>query len=88
MSTETRGQMHRDEPAVLQTPPPLTSKIVYSIILYAGKGLVTLSRGFQKLKEVIWPPNFKPDIIKAYQCRPHLPVRCVKPLKSPGMIIF
>ncbi|PTB48716.1 hypothetical protein M431DRAFT_525225 [Trichoderma harzianum CBS 226.95] len=31
------------------------------------------------LKEVIWPPNVRPDLIKTYQCRPHLPVRIFLP---------
>ncbi|EHK21718.1 uncharacterized protein TRIVIDRAFT_128057, partial [Trichoderma virens Gv29-8] len=72
-------QSHHDALAVLQMPPPLTSKIVYSVILYTGKGLVILSRGFQGLKEIIWPPSVKPDLIKTYSCRPHLPVRIFLP---------
>lgn len=82
MSSETREPVRSGVPAVLHTPPPLTAKIFYLTILYAGKGLAALFRGLQTLKEVIWPPNVRPDLIKTYQCRPHLPVRLVKPIIS------
>lgn len=84
MSSETREPVRNDAPTVLHKPPPLTAKIFYSIILYAGKSLAALSRGLKGLKEVIWPPNGRPDLIKTYQCRPHLPVRSVKPIISHG----
>ncbi|KAJ4858077.1 alpha/beta hydrolase fold domain-containing protein [Trichoderma breve] len=79
MSSETPESVRSGAPAVLHKPPPLTAKILYSMILYAGKSLAALSRGLQGLKEVIWPPNVRPDLIKTYQCRPHLPVRIFLP---------
>ncbi|KAH0524244.1 hypothetical protein TsFJ059_006776 [Trichoderma semiorbis] len=79
MSSETREPVRSDAPVVLHKPPPLMAKILYSIILHAGKSLAALSRGLQGLKEVIWPPNVRPDLIKTYQCRPHLPIRIFLP---------
>ncbi|KAL7947653.1 Alpha/Beta hydrolase protein [Trichoderma barbatum] len=35
-----------------------------------------MSQGF---KEAIWPPSVTPDLIKTYQCRPHLPIRIFLP---------
>ncbi|KAL7928306.1 Alpha/Beta hydrolase protein [Trichoderma chlorosporum] len=79
MNAEAREPTHRDAPTALHKPPPLTFRVAYSALLYAGKVLVAISRALQRLKEIIWPSNVKPDVIKTYQCRPHLPVRIFLP---------
>jgi hypothetical protein len=82
MATGAREYRRRDGPVLLQQPPALASKIGYASLLYVTKGLVASLRGYQGLKEYIWPPKVKPDDVKTYHCRPHLPVRSVEHIKS------
>jgi hypothetical protein len=56
-------------------PPPFFSKIHYATRVYGLQTFVNQALWFRGWKEYFYPPNDAPNIVKTYECRPHLPVR-------------
>jgi len=56
-------------------PPPLLSKLSYASHIYGLQSMLNPLHWFREWSEYLSPPDGAPNIIKTYECRPHLPVR-------------
>lgn len=61
--------------ALINHQPPLLARVVNGSFLYGAKGLMTPILWYRSWKEYLYPPDGGPNIVKSYDCRPHLPVR-------------
>lgn len=62
---------------VKKDPPPLIRKVGLAAQIYGIQGVMGTVGWFQGWREWLYPPNGGPDIVKAYECRPGMGVRCV-----------
>ncbi|KAJ9132266.1 Alpha/beta-hydrolase [Pleurostoma richardsiae] len=63
-----------------KTPqPPFLSRVGHAAQLCSLQGLLKPVLWFRDWREWLYPPEGRPDIIKLYECRPHLPVRIFFP---------
>ncbi|KAL1857434.1 hypothetical protein Daus18300_010407 [Diaporthe australafricana] len=60
---------------VKKDPPPLIRKVGLAAQVYGIQGVMGTVLWFQGWREWLYPPNGGPDIVKAYECRPGMPVR-------------
>lgn len=56
-------------------PPPLLRKFGYASYIYTVQSLAGPFNWYHGWKEWFYPPDVRPNIVKSYECRPHLPVR-------------
>jgi hypothetical protein len=63
-------------PSAIVQQRPLLSRLKYRVIAFALQNLLNGGSFFRDVKDYFMPPASRPDIIKTYQCRKHLPVRC------------
>jgi hypothetical protein len=62
-------------PSAVVQQRPLLSRLKYRVMVFALQNLLNGARFFRDVKEYFMPPAIRPDIIKTYPCRKHLPVR-------------
>ncbi|KAJ7758469.1 Alpha/Beta hydrolase protein [Mycena maculata] len=77
-------------PSIVQQQPLLT-RLKYRAIAFALQNLIYgPSLFFRDVKAYFFPPAIRPDIIKIYPCRKHLPVRIFLPPPDsvPGAALF
>lgn len=55
--------------------PPLLSKVSLASYIYGLKGMLAPFHWLRDWREYFSPPEGHPNIVKAYECRPSLPVR-------------
>lgn len=84
MSNDDAADQHRSEPDSCDTSegsllkrevPPFLSKLSYASYIYGIKGILTPFFWLRDWVEYYNPPDGRPNIVKAYECRPGLPVR-------------
>ncbi|CAK7227467.1 hypothetical protein SCUCBS95973_006554 [Sporothrix curviconia] len=61
------------------TPPPLAKKIEFVIHMYSLQAVLSVPLWVRGWREYFYPPSGGPDIVKAYACRPQLPLRVFFP---------
>ncbi|KAL2194776.1 Alpha/Beta hydrolase protein [Corynascus similis CBS 632.67] len=59
--------------------PPFLTKLSYAGYMYGLKSILIPLFWLREWKESRNPPEGHPDIVKTYECRPHLPVRIFFP---------
>lgn len=65
--------------------PTLLQRMTYASWMYTTQSIVSGFVWLNGWKEWYSPPDCVPDIVKAYDCRPYLPVRSVRKWPSlPG----
>ena len=63
--------------------PPFRTRVYYGIILFALQYLLSGPvRALTRLRHYFYPPEIRPDLVRAYACRPRLPVRSAFTLVS------
>lgn len=83
MANDSAGASAQREPATnepeasapTKAPPPFFSKIAYATRIYGIQSFVTPVLWFNEWREYFYPPDGGPNIVKAYECRPNLPIR-------------
>lgn len=55
--------------------PPFFSKVSYAAQIFSIQSFLTSALWVRGLKEFFYPPVGGPNIVKTYECRPHLPIR-------------
>jgi len=56
-------------------PPSLLSKLSLASHIYGLQGVLNPLFWLREWTEYFSPPDGAPNIVKRYECRPHLPVR-------------
>ncbi|OAA57996.1 spindle pole body component [Niveomyces insectorum RCEF 264] len=59
--------------------PPFSKKLEYAIHMYSLQAVLSVPLWIRGWKEYFTPPPGGPDIVKAYECRPALPIRIFFP---------
>jgi hypothetical protein len=54
---------------------PLLIRLKYRVIAFTLQNLLIVTSFYRYVKDYFIPPASRPDIIKTYPCRKHLPVR-------------
>ncbi|CAK7229603.1 hypothetical protein SBRCBS47491_007304 [Sporothrix bragantina] len=60
-------------------PPPLAKKLEFAIHMYSLQAVLSVPLWVRSWREYFYPPTGGPDIVKAYACRPQLPIRIFFP---------
>lgn len=63
------------EKVLINHQPPLLTRVVNGSLMYGVKGLMSPILWYRGWKEYFYPPDDRPNIVKTYDCRPHLPAR-------------
>lgn len=61
------------------SPPPFAKKVEFAIHMYSLQAVLSVPLWVRGWREYFYPPTGGPDIVKAYECRPLLPVRIFFP---------
>ncbi|KAK0649617.1 Alpha/Beta hydrolase protein [Cercophora newfieldiana] len=73
-------EQEQDAGQVLRRQPPsLFSKLSHASFIYGLQGMVNSLLWVREWSEYFSPPDGGPNIVKTYECRPHLPVRIFFP---------
>lgn len=70
---DSKGDMNK----ITYVAPSMIERLVYCWYMWAMKGFSAPFIWYRDWMEWYYPPDGRPDIVKAYECRPHLPVRYV-----------
>ncbi|KAL2150473.1 hypothetical protein VTH82DRAFT_7036 [Thermothelomyces myriococcoides] len=68
-----------EEEVVRKEVPPLLTRLSYAGYMFGLKTMLLPLFLLREWKESRHPPDSRPDIIKTYKCRPHLPIRVFFP---------
>lgn len=69
------GDEHEERKALTRQPPTFFTKFSFASHIYSLKGMLVPIWWLRDWSEYFHPPPQVPDIVKTYECRPHLPVR-------------
>ena len=73
---DTSPKVDHDKEVILRREaPPFLTKLMYAGYMYGLKSILNPVLWLRDWQESRDPPIGWPDIIKSYECRPHLPVR-------------
>lgn len=61
--------------ALKHEPPPLLAKLSYAAHIYGLQSFIFPYLWVREWKEYFYPPDGGPNIIKAYEVRPRMPIR-------------
>ncbi|GAB1318103.1 Alpha/beta-hydrolase [Madurella fahalii] len=75
----TDGGRQNDGAALKRQVPPLLSKVSLASYIYGIKGMLAPIHWLRDWREYFSPPEGHPNIVKAYESRPGLPVRIFFP---------
>ncbi|CAK7205488.1 hypothetical protein SEUCBS139899_008264 [Sporothrix eucalyptigena] len=75
LTTASRAKPKKLECAV----PPFAKKLEFAIHMYSLQAVLSVPLWVRSWREYFYPPEGGPDIVKAYECRPHLPIRIFFP---------
>lgn len=76
---EQRAEARGDPNKLIYVAPNIVERLVYCWYMWTMKGFSAPFLWYRAWMESLYPPQGRPDIVKAYDCRPHLPVRIFFP---------
>ncbi|KAL2167132.1 hypothetical protein VTG60DRAFT_1687 [Thermothelomyces hinnuleus] len=80
VSTQDGAGANGEHEAVIRKEvPPFLTRLSYAGYMYGLKSILAPLFWLREWKESRNPPEGRPDIVKTYECRPHLPVRIFFP---------
>ncbi len=65
----------RNAQSLKREVPPLLSKVSYATHVYGIQGMLAPLLWFRGWSDYFYPPDGRPNLVKKYEVRPHLPVR-------------
>ncbi|KAI6360063.1 hypothetical protein MCOR25_006868 [Pyricularia grisea] len=72
---DSKGDMNK----ITYVAPSMVERLVYCWYMWVMKGFSAPFIWYRDWMEWYYPPDGRPEIVKAYECRPHLPVRIFFP---------
>ncbi len=73
--TKSPATAGKNKKGLKKDAPPFPKKLEFAIHMYSLQAVLSVPLWYRGWKEYFYPPDGGPNIVKAYDCRPHLPVR-------------
>ena len=63
-------------PGLLKEQPSIFGRVYYATTISSVQGFSKPGAWYKSWQDYFYPPQQRPDLVKKYESRPQLPVRC------------